>query len=176
METDPLGEIWSLNNETDADGFYRNLSFLLKNLSNSAATGGPTLKYAAGVTKVSVSPSGIYALVQCTPDLSKQNCSDCLEKAMADERMKNYCYNRSGCRILQPSCNLRYEIGQFFDGEYVTVDAPSSPPPPEGNENNPNEKSGVAAEGSNTTRTIIISVVTSVIASLFGSLSLILCI
>ncbi|GKV53866.1 hypothetical protein SLEP1_g60379 [Rubroshorea leprosula] len=176
MEIDPTAELWRTGDSStpsDADVFYQTLSFLLKNLSTRAAAGGPNFKWATGMT---VTPEKIFAIVQCTPDLSQQNCSACLEKAMADEKMRTYCYNKTGCRILQPSCNLRYEIGQFFDGEYVTVDVPSSPPPPEGNENNPNQKSGVAAEGSNATRTIIISVVASVIASLVGNLSLILCI
>ncbi|GLT27482.1 hypothetical protein SLA2020_024770 [Shorea laevis] len=181
METDPFDKIYRVDNKSkpsDVDGFNRNLCFLLKNLSNSAATGGPLFKYAAGVTKVSVSPSGIYALVQCTPDLSQQDCSTCLEKSI--EKMGKYCSGRSGCRILQPSCNLRYEIGQFFDGVVITVDVPSSPPPTEvpstGNENNQTGTIIVVEKGNNATRTIIISIVTSVVASLVGSLSLILCI
>ncbi|GLT27487.1 hypothetical protein SLA2020_024810 [Shorea laevis] len=100
----------------------------------------------------------IYALVQCTPDLSQSECSDCLATAIG--RIESFSIASTGCRILQPSCNLRYETSPFFEA-VDDIPQPSSPPPPstEGN-------------GNNTTRTIIISVV----ASIVGVLLLVLCI
>ncbi|GLT83189.1 hypothetical protein SLE2022_014940 [Rubroshorea leprosula] len=116
METDPTAELWRTGGSStpsDADVFYHTLSFSLKNLSTRAAAGGPyNFKWATGMT---VTPEKNFAMVQCTPDLSQQNCSACLEKAKADEKMRTYCYNNTGCRILQPRCNLRCEISQFFD-------------------------------------------------------------
>ncbi|GLT59652.1 hypothetical protein SLA2020_324600 [Shorea laevis] len=162
MEIDPFAEIWRDDNKSkpsDPDVFYQTLSFLLKNLSTRAATGDPNFKCATGLT---VKPDRIYALVQCTPDLSQQSCSACLEKAMAEERMRRYCHGYTGCRILQPSCNLRYEIDPFVDSVDVTVE-PSPPPPSPG-------AGPSKGKGNSTTTTIIISTV----ASFLGILLLVL--
>ncbi|GKV39028.1 hypothetical protein SLEP1_g46864 [Rubroshorea leprosula] len=161
MEADPSAAIWrtdNLSKPSDPDGFNQTLSFLLKNLSTRAAAGDHNFKCATGVT---VKPDKIYALVQCTPDLSQQNCSDCLEKAMSNERMGSSCYRLTGCRILQPSCNLRYEIDKFVDSVDVTVEPPPPPPPP------PPSPEG---KGNSTSTAIIISTV----ASLLGVLLLVL--
>ncbi|GLT37668.1 hypothetical protein SLA2020_119720 [Shorea laevis] len=128
METDPVGEIWGVGNRSaprDDNDFDRALSFLLKNLSVEAAARGPLFKFAAGLT---ASSQIIYAMVQCTPDLSQQNCSACLATASGD-RMKNYCYGRTACRILQPSCFLRYENNLFLDDYTANITmVPFSPP------------------------------------------------
>ncbi|GLT99209.1 hypothetical protein SLE2022_166620 [Rubroshorea leprosula] len=158
MEADPSAEIWrndSKSNPSDPDVFYQTLSFLLKNLSTRAAAGDPNFKCATGVT---VKPDKIWALVQCTPDLSQQSCSACLEKAMGDERMRRYCYGITGCRILQPSCNLRYEIDPFVDPVDVTVDVTVEPSPPP-----PSPGAAVPSKGkaNSTITTIIISAVAS---------------
>ncbi|GLT83157.1 hypothetical protein SLE2022_014640 [Rubroshorea leprosula] len=116
METDPFAELWrndSKSKPSDIYGFRGDLSFLLNDLSSSAANGGPLFKYAADLRNVSVSPSRIYALVQCTPDMSPENCSACL--ARASDRIGEFCQGETGCRILQPSCFLRYEIDEFLD-------------------------------------------------------------
>ncbi|GLU11502.1 hypothetical protein SLE2022_282420 [Rubroshorea leprosula] len=123
METDTFRPMWraewsgdNRSGPRDGNDFDRALSLLLKNLSVRAATGGPLFKFAAGLTD---SSQIIYALVQCTPDLSQQNCSACL--ATANDRMKYYCYGKTSCRILQPSCFLRYENNLFFDDNSVNI-------------------------------------------------------
>ncbi|GLT83186.1 hypothetical protein SLE2022_014910 [Rubroshorea leprosula] len=118
----------SRGNASNVTAFSRALSSLLKNLSNRAAAGGPLRTYAADNTTVPDVFRNIYALVQCTPDLSQQDCSDCLTTAIS--RVGSFCDGITGCRILQPR------------------------------------------NGNNTTRTIIISVV----ASLVGILLLVPCI
>ncbi|GLT83177.1 hypothetical protein SLE2022_014820 [Rubroshorea leprosula] len=150
METDPYDKLWRSDSDSapqDANDFDRAMSFLLKNLSVSAATGGPLFKFAAGIT---ASSQRIYAMVQCTPDLSQQNCSACL--ANGSDRMRNFCYAISGCRFMLPSCFLRYELYLFLDDTVSRTIVPfslSTPPSPtEGKGNN----------RSYTTRTTIISV------------------
>ncbi|GLT31674.1 hypothetical protein SLA2020_063950 [Shorea laevis] len=150
METDPYGKLWRVDSQAaphDANDFDRALSFLLKNLSVRAAAGGPLFKYAVGLT---ASSQRIYAMVQCTPDLSQQNCSACLAKG--SDRMRETCYGITGCRIVQPSCFLRYEIDLFLDDTTNMAIVPFAPPSP-----SPTE--GKGNKTSYTTRTIIISVV-----------------
>ncbi|GLT37675.1 hypothetical protein SLA2020_119790 [Shorea laevis] len=130
METDPSTTIWGVGNRSvprDDNDFDRALSFLLKNLSVEAAARAPLFKFAAGLT--SYKYQIIYAMVQCTPDLSEQNCSACLATASSAERMENYCYGKTACRILQPSCFLRYDHNSFLDDYTANITmVPFSPP------------------------------------------------
>ncbi|GLU23209.1 hypothetical protein SLE2022_392330 [Rubroshorea leprosula] len=159
MKGSPYFAISNVSSTSDVDGFNRALISLLTDLSSRATAGGSLRKYAAD----NVTGPGfflrIYALMQCTPDLSQQNCSDCLTLATA--KISSDCYGKIGCRVLQPSCNLRYETDPFFA---VVDDIPQpSPPPTEGIGN---------GNGSKTTRPIIMAVVASVV----GFLLLLLCI
>ncbi|GLT67765.1 hypothetical protein SLA2020_400500 [Shorea laevis] len=159
METDPFDKLWrddNLSTPSDPDAFYQTLSLLLKNLSSRAAARG-NFKCAQGMS--TVTPEKIFAIVECTPDVSQQNCSACLEKAMADGKMRTYCYNKTGCRILQPSCNFRYEINDL--GGSVDVNVESSPSAP-----SPEAAVPSKGKGNSTTRIIIISTVASVLGIL----------
>jgi hypothetical protein len=102
--------------------FSKDLRNFLQNLSGRAAAGGSLRKFAVG-NAAAPRFQTIYGLVQCTPDLSEQDCSRCLSGAI-DNFLKSYT-DRLGGRILRPSCNFRYENSSFFDS---TAYAP--PPPP----------------------------------------------
>ncbi|XP_039169537.1 cysteine-rich receptor-like protein kinase 8, partial [Eucalyptus grandis] len=57
----------------------------------------------------------LHGLAQCTPDISKSACKSCLLSAI--EKFPTVLnYQRGGARVLQPSCNVRYEL-YHFDGE-----------------------------------------------------------
>ncbi|KAI7999327.1 Cysteine-rich receptor-like protein kinase 25 [Camellia lanceoleosa] len=56
----------------------------------------------------------IYALVQCTTDLSPDDCNTCLEIAIANT--SSCCSESRGARLLSPSCYLRYEFYAFYEG------------------------------------------------------------
>lgn len=59
----------------------------------------------------------LRALVQCTRDLTADNCYECLQKAIRDVR--GCCYFSRGARILSPSCYLRYELYSFYDNPTI---------------------------------------------------------
>ncbi|KAJ8442268.1 hypothetical protein Cgig2_011191 [Carnegiea gigantea] len=61
----------------------------------------------------------LYVLEQCMPDLSDSDCDQCLKIAIG--QMVEV---RQVGRILQPSCNVRYEIYPFIGATSI-----SSPPP-----------------------------------------------
>ncbi|KAJ0239586.1 Gnk2-homologous domain-containing protein [Hirschfeldia incana] len=67
-----------------------------------------------------------YGLVQCTPDLTTQDCLSCL----------NFTINRLptgniGGRIIVPSCSSRYELYPFYNESNTgTPQLDSAPPPP----------------------------------------------
>ncbi|XP_021719922.1 cysteine-rich repeat secretory protein 55-like [Chenopodium quinoa] len=54
----------------------------------------------------------LYALVQCTRDLSPMSCAQCLAQAIRN--FEGYCSNSKGCRVLYSSCYVRYELYPFF--------------------------------------------------------------
>ncbi|KEH40073.1 cysteine-rich receptor-kinase-like protein [Medicago truncatula] len=122
-ETRPFYLGWSLNNATNEDEFDKVLKNLLDNLRNRASSGDSDLKYAVGSDEVGQNNNQtIYALVQCTPDLSKSLCDDCLVKSI--KAIPRCCNNRLGARIVRPSCYLRYETDSLFYQQ--TPDPPSS--------------------------------------------------
>ncbi|KAL8268428.1 hypothetical protein R6Q59_002226 [Mikania micrantha] len=126
----------SQQNAVDVDGFNRALRPLMDRLIGEAAAGDSLLKFATGDVRAGPDFTNIYGLVQCTPDLSGQVCSDCLVDAI--NRIPNSVANgKVGGRILQSTCNFRYEIYGFFNQTTDETPSPSSiPPPPPGKKKN----------------------------------------
>ncbi|KAG2248857.1 putative cysteine-rich receptor-like protein kinase 23 [Brassica napus] len=69
----------------------------------------------------------LYGLVQCTPDLTSQECFRCLNwttNELPTEKM--------GARVIVPSCNSRYELYPFYNESIFAAPQPqlnSAPPP-----------------------------------------------
>ncbi|KAL4628562.1 hypothetical protein ACB092_05G248200 [Castanea dentata] len=99
--------------------FNDDVNILLNNLKSEAAAGASLRKYAAG-SAITTDFTKIYALVQCTPDLSEQNCVNCLLSAIAT--VPNYCAGKVGRIVVLTSCSIRYDDHSFFD----STKAPSS--------------------------------------------------
>ncbi|KAM6585128.1 hypothetical protein CsatB_012130 [Cannabis sativa] len=146
---------------------FDNLSTLLDGLKSEAASGGYLRKYAAGNAKAPGFLT-IYALVQCTPDLSEQQCINCLNIVYG--LIPRCCSGKVGARIIVPSCSVRYEKYLFY------VSPNNSPPPsPElttwptnntmNNDTEGNEAlKGLGQKSSDKTRNIIIAVVATLSA------------
>ncbi|KAG2685644.1 hypothetical protein I3760_10G134600 [Carya illinoinensis] len=96
-------------NVTDRSGtFDQVLETLLDRLRSEAAASTSTLrKFATG--SASSPHFDIYALLQCTPDLNQQECSDCLNQSIAE--IPTCCGSALGVRVLTPSCNLSSWMG-----------------------------------------------------------------
>nr|GEX46509.1 cysteine-rich RLK (receptor-like protein kinase) 26 [Tanacetum cinerariifolium] len=108
---------------SDPDRFNRDLGLLMNQL-RAAASGGDSLqKYASGSTP---GPGliTIYGIVQCTPDLSKKQCNDCLEY-LSNSYAASY-RGRIGGGAHLPMCRYAYGIRQFY--KLVTL---APPPPPQ---------------------------------------------
>ena len=127
-EEDPYKYFPSKDNPSNAEAFGLVLTPLLEFLSDKAALGHFREKFAAGHATV---PGGetIYALVQCTPDINKENCSNCLKNSISaipgDQGVL-----MQGAKILKPSCNIRYQVNMFYESaadSLVNVSAPVTP-------------------------------------------------
>ncbi|PHU26584.1 hypothetical protein BC332_04916 [Capsicum chinense] len=151
--------LWNPANASNPEEFNQELRKLLENLRDRAAEGGPLRKYASGNVSGPDFQS-IYALVQCTPDLSRLDCFDCLTDAYGN--MPDCpCKGKRGGRIIGVRCNFRYESSRFF--EDVVLEAP----PPAGNDNKTvpigrDDKIVPTGKDDKAARTIIIIVVPTV--------------
>ena len=100
------------NVSANYDQFSRDLKTLLDSQIGQAAAGGSLRKFAAG-NATAPNNQTLYSVVQCTPDLSDQDCSDCLTGAMGE--IPNCCDGKQGGRVVRPSCNLRFEVFPFYN-------------------------------------------------------------
>ncbi|MFQ6647984.1 hypothetical protein Gotur_021481 [Gossypium turneri] len=75
--------MWNLDKATSTkDAFSQALASLLNNLTNNASLGTSLGKFSTGSALLPF--QAIYALVQCTPDLTKNECSYCLSQAIGE--------------------------------------------------------------------------------------------
>ncbi|KAE9589331.1 hypothetical protein Lal_00000463 [Lupinus albus] len=138
MESSPTFYMSNRGNATNVDQFNTVLTNLLNSLLSQASLGDSRRKFAIG----NVTGPGfqtIFGLVQCTPDLSEQECSDCLVGAIS--QIPQCCDNKKGGRVVTASCNIRYEIYRFYELANVATSSPPPkvlplPPSPTGNSSN----------------------------------------
>ncbi|XP_047059595.1 cysteine-rich receptor-like protein kinase 10, partial [Lolium rigidum] len=101
----------------------------LVNATIEYAAADPVRRFGTGEEAFDKKYPKIYALAQCTPDLTSQDCRTCLKNISA-EVMPNYFVGPTGGRIYGVRCNLRYETFPFFNGQpLVQLQSPFGPPP-----------------------------------------------
>jgi hypothetical protein len=106
-ETSPSFYMWNVNNvSANYDQVKDNLRKLLESLRSEAVAGGSLRKFAAG-NATAPNFQTLYALVQCTPDLSEIECDSCLAPFQSIPRC---CDRKQGGRVIGPSCSLRFEV------------------------------------------------------------------
>ncbi|KAJ9566209.1 hypothetical protein OSB04_002175 [Centaurea solstitialis] len=149
--------MWNLNNASDVDRFNQALSQLLNQLRTDASSGGSQRKYASGNNTNGPWLTTIYGLMQCTPDLSEDQCYDCLNWAM--QQIPNCCDNKRGGRVVYPSCYLRYEDYRFFN-DTISLAPPSLAPLPPLTELSP--PPSPPSDKSSNTSIIIITIIATI--------------
>ena len=128
MEDSPTFYMWNTNNvSANYDQFRQDLMTLLDSQIGQAAAGGSLRKFAAGNT-TAPNLHTLYLLMQCTPDLSVQVCSDCLNGAM--KLIPECCDGKQGGSVVRPSCNLRFEVFSFYNATVQSSSPSLSPLPP----------------------------------------------
>ncbi|CAA3019980.1 receptor kinase At4g00960 isoform X2 [Olea europaea subsp. europaea] len=134
LATDPFNTWTSGLEFPSPKEFYRDLRALLDNLRSQAAYGGALKKFAAA-NATAPDFLTLYGLLQCTPDLSSADCSDCLIQAY--KIITQCCNGNQGFIVLCPSCILRYETYLFYNDTSLPAPlhpAPTHPAPPAHNE------------------------------------------
>ncbi|XP_050212580.1 cysteine-rich receptor-like protein kinase 10 isoform X3 [Mercurialis annua] len=107
---DPL---YNKKNISSPDQFKSLVNQTVYGLINQAAFNRSLNMYATGEAAFT-STDNLYALVQCTTDLSSDDCRTCLRVALAN--LSSCCYFSRGARLLSRSCYLRYELYAFYKG------------------------------------------------------------
>nr|XP_029146260.1 putative receptor-like protein kinase At4g00960 [Arachis hypogaea] len=127
MDNGPAYYKKSDKNATDLNEFNTKLNDLLNGLKSKASSGDSRLKYAVGNFSLP-NFDDVYGLVQCTPDLSGEDCDNCIAQSI--ERIsKDCCKDSMGGRVVRPSCFMRFETSYQFYGP--TAYTPPSPPAPQ---------------------------------------------
>ncbi|KAH7513995.1 hypothetical protein FEM48_Zijuj11G0041800 [Ziziphus jujuba var. spinosa] len=140
----------SQDDVTDLVVWNHQLDNLLNNLSSQAASAPSRFSGGNATYKDS---GNIYAFVQCTRDLTQNNCLTCLEDVIG--YIPQSCDGKVGCQIYSISCFLRYEYYNFLMSASPPELAPSPPSP-----------NSTTAGGKKNTRKTIVTVVIPVIVSL----------
>ncbi|XP_050147713.1 cysteine-rich receptor-like protein kinase 27 isoform X20 [Malus sylvestris] len=171
METEPSPYYWNINNisSSELDGFNQELRKLLDSIRREAAAGGSLRKFAFGNTSGPTFQT-IFALAQCTPDISEQSCSDCLVGAFA---YISYFYGKVGGGVNKPSCYFRFDLYPFYDP--TTVKQLPSPPPihsPPPSTNTTNTSQGSKSSKSRTVIIIVVSIIASLLLAMFMGICL----
>ncbi|ESQ53126.1 hypothetical protein EUTSA_v10024611mg [Eutrema salsugineum] len=125
LEIFPQTSITGTRNFTgDRDGWEKSLRGLLEGLKGRASVIGRRKKnFVVGETS-GPSFQTLYGLVQCTPDISEEDCSYCLSQGIA--KIPSCCDMKMGSYVLSPSCVVAYAPWRFYDP--VDIDEPSSVP------------------------------------------------
>ncbi|XP_056172131.1 cysteine-rich receptor-like protein kinase 25 [Syzygium oleosum] len=149
MEQSPDWVLYDdIRNVTDPTRFMQLLGETLNDIGTRASAGGSVKKVAVAEANFTNSQK-LYALAQCTPDLTASDCVKCLQFGIA-----NLPQGKQGGRLLAPSCNLRYELYPFYNAS--ALPSPAPPPPAPAPVTGPEGKS-------NKTVVIIIAVITTLV-------------
>ncbi|XP_043710207.1 cysteine-rich receptor-like protein kinase 25 [Telopea speciosissima] len=125
MQENPTWYLWNVNNVSNPVQFNQTLANLMNDLVNQAVFGSSTRMFAAGAVNYTNSFEKTHGLIQCTPDISQNDCNRCLVEVVA--HIPNCCNAKQCGRVLMPNCNLRFELNDPF---YESIAAPTPPSPP----------------------------------------------
>ncbi|TXG48050.1 hypothetical protein EZV62_027344 [Acer yangbiense] len=84
---------------------------LMESTAKEASMGTSRLKFATQEENLT-STVTIYALMQCTPDLSQNDCMFCLRRYVAE--YQNCCHGKQGGGVKSPNCMLRWDLYPFY--------------------------------------------------------------
>ncbi|CAL5345863.1 unnamed protein product [Camellia sinensis] len=125
VKLDPQVLMYNTGNASSPNNTYVDTLSLMRRLASEAGK-EPMMYYAheeLPATAGDVAPKNVSAMVQCCKDISGDDCNRCLQNLTM--HAEKCCLEKSGWRLLAPSCNMRYEEYRF-----LTPSAPPPVPPP----------------------------------------------
>ncbi|KAG6695148.1 hypothetical protein I3842_09G082100 [Carya illinoinensis] len=103
--------------------FVRVLTYLMENITNKTAFDPSTRMFATGEIKFSRKKT-IYGLVQCTRDMTQQDCYSCLHSALQD--LQACCSSCEGGFIVSSNCDVRFQLYRFYNVSGLVLTYPTS--------------------------------------------------
>ncbi|CAN1124100.1 Cysteine-rich repeat secretory protein 38 [Linum perenne] len=103
--------MWNTRIVADPSTFNRNTKNLLTKLAKEASASSKL--FAAGEMEIE-GYEKLRGLVQCSRDLSGNDCENCAEGIIGE--LPSCCDGKEGGRVVGGSCNFRYEIYPFLNG------------------------------------------------------------
>lgn len=130
------------SNLTEFDQVWEELA---RRMIASATSPSSKRKYYAAEIAALTGFRIIYALMQCTPDLSLEDCDICLRQSVSD--YESCCHGKQGGIVYRASCVFRWELFPFSEAfSRITLAPPPQSPasltPPAGNKTNTMTKKG----------------------------------
>ncbi|EOY28571.1 Cysteine-rich RLK 25 [Theobroma cacao] len=118
------------NDVMEPERFNRLVATLMQDIATRASNASMGAKKFATKEETFTVFQTIYSLAQRTPDISREDCYRCLQKAIAD--LPNCCGGKAGAFALYPSCTVQHQVTPFYDTSNETIAAPppASPAPP----------------------------------------------
>ncbi|CAA7058749.1 unnamed protein product [Microthlaspi erraticum] len=118
--------------KTNSTEFDRRWEELMQRMITKASTGKDASlsdrKYYAADVAALTAFQNIYALMQCTPDLSSRDCKTCLGTSVGD--YESCCHGRQGGYVFRPSCIFRWDLYPFNGAfDHITSAVPPASPP-----------------------------------------------
>ncbi|KAH7569083.1 hypothetical protein JRO89_XS06G0102100 [Xanthoceras sorbifolium] len=139
------------SNLTEFDQIWQRL---MDSTEKKASMGSSRLKFATQEENLTRFQT-IYALMQCTPDLSQNDCYFCLRRYVAE--YQNCCFGKQGGGVKSPNCMLRWDLYPFYkDISVAPLPSPLAPTKDSG---------GIAA---GTLVTIVVSIIIFVVLVAFA--------
>ncbi|XP_042752393.1 cysteine-rich receptor-like protein kinase 10 isoform X2 [Lactuca sativa] len=125
VDVRPNARVSSSINASDIDVFDKALRNLEGRLRVEAAGGNSLRKFATGDVGFGPDSSKIYALMQCSPDLSSFDCNSCLSVVYRESQ--GCCDGEIDVGVFYPSCSVRYSNASFYN-DPPAIKLPSPPP------------------------------------------------
>ncbi|XAR65596.1 Non-specific serine/threonine protein kinase [Bertholletia excelsa] len=137
------------HNASDVNEFNGVVEAVMDDLRTRASSSESEKKFATGQknlpSQAVVGASTLFGLAQCTPDLTDLDCFQCLQDAVV--RLP---FGSRGGVALFPSCNVRYEVYQFYNATAGGAAPPPRPslvlPPPPPPASSSGRKSGTSTK------------------------------
>ncbi|XP_015868281.3 cysteine-rich receptor-like protein kinase 25 [Ziziphus jujuba] len=132
MVQDPSISLYNIQDISEPVRFNQLLQVSM-NDSRTKAVDAPTGAKRFGTKEATFTSSDtLYTLVQCTPDLNSSDCDRCLRGMISG--LMSCCYGKRGGNVLNPSCNIRYEIYPFYQLAAAPTPTPGSDGPTPGSD------------------------------------------
>ncbi|MBA0672143.1 hypothetical protein Goklo_029194, partial [Gossypium klotzschianum] len=126
----------------------------------SKASSWSSTKYATGEADFTAFQT-IYALMQCTPNLSHKDCDSCLRQFVSN--YESCCHGKQGGYVQKPNCWFRWDLYPFYKRNASTAASLSPPPspasPPPLSVNSTSKKGDGGSHSSHTIAIIIVPIV-----------------